>query len=39
MYYAMFTQKFFLILVVMIGMNIVQARDEKRQVRKKFNQA
>ena len=39
MYYAMFTLMFFLILVVMIGMNIVQARDEKRRVRKKLNQA
>ena len=31
MYYAMFTLMFFLILIVMIGMNIVQARDEKKQ--------
>ena len=35
----MFTLMFFLILVVMIGMNIVQARDEKRQERKKLKSA
>ena len=30
MYYAMFTLMFFLILAVMIGMNIIQARDESQ---------
>ena len=39
MYYAMFTLMFFLILIVMIGMNIVQARDEKRQQRKNLHTA
>ena len=39
MYYAMFTLMFFLILIVMIGMNIVQARDERRQQRKKLRSA
>ena len=37
MYYAMFTLLFFIILFVMIGMNIVQARDEKRHVRRTKN--
>ena len=31
MFYSMFTLMFFLILFVMIGMNIVQARDEDRR--------
>ena len=39
MYYAMFTLLFFVILIVMIGMNIVQARDEQRQERKKLSKA
>ena len=33
MYYSMFTLLFFLILAVMIGMNIIQARDDRKQKR------
>ena len=36
MFYSMFTLMFFLILAVMIGMNVIQARDESRQ-KKRIN--
>mgnify|MGYP002571838120 CR=1 FL=1 len=35
MYYSMFTLLFFLILAVMIGMNIIQARDQKKVNKRK----